>query len=235
MSSNRIHLNPSARTWAFGGRQGKDEVEAAAAHVLSFHKSLPDYAETPLRVLPAALARDLGVGRVLLKDESNRFGLPAFKILGASWAVYQAVSSHLGSAEGSPITAATGSPISVSLADLGARARSAGLSVVTATEGNCGRAVARTAARDLGIPVRVLVPRYMAAVTRELIRGENPRLVEVVEVDGSYEDAVLAMQREASYASELAAGGKGDGNGNVVPILDVSYEGYETVPDVSCT
>ncbi|KAK7753395.1 hypothetical protein SLS62_004685 [Diatrype stigma] len=227
MSSNRIRLNPSAHTWAFEGRQGKGDEEATA-RVLPFHKSLPDYAETPLRALPAFLARDLGVGRVLLKDESNRFGLPAFKILGASWAVYRAVSSHLGLSS-SPSESGSYDR-GISLADLGARARSAGLSVVTATEGNCGRAVARTAARDLGIPTRVLVPRYMAAGTRDLIRGEEPRLVEVVEVDGSYEDAVLAMRTEAAKASEVGATDAHE-NVNVIPILDVSYEGYETVPD----
>src|SRR5690606_9364756 len=47
-----------------------------------FHRRLPDYAVTPLVELPV-IARELGVGRVFAKDESRRFGLPAFKALGA--------------------------------------------------------------------------------------------------------------------------------------------------------
>jgi diaminopropionate ammonia-lyase len=42
------------------------------------------------------LADSLGVGKVWVKDESRRMGLPAFKILGASWAVYRALEQHSG-------------------------------------------------------------------------------------------------------------------------------------------
>jgi diaminopropionate ammonia-lyase len=45
---------------------------------LAFHRSIPGYVPTPLVELP-----ELGVW---VKDESDRFGLPAFKVLGASWA-----------------------------------------------------------------------------------------------------------------------------------------------------
>ena len=54
----------------------------------AFHRSLPGYAPTPLIEAPAA-ARALGVARVLVKDESSRFGLPSFKVLGASWATHR--------------------------------------------------------------------------------------------------------------------------------------------------
>src|SRR5436309_7151605 len=57
---------------------------------LEFHRRLPGYAPTPLVDAPG-LAAALGVGRVWVKDESRRLGLPAFKILGASWAVYRAL------------------------------------------------------------------------------------------------------------------------------------------------
>jgi diaminopropionate ammonia-lyase len=57
---------------------------------LAFHQRLDGYAPTPLRRAPE-LARTLRVGQVLLKDESSRLGLPAFKILGASWAIYRAL------------------------------------------------------------------------------------------------------------------------------------------------
>ena len=51
----------------------------------AFHQSLPGYSPTPLVPVPE-LAAELGVGRLLVKDESSRLGLPAFKVLGASGA-----------------------------------------------------------------------------------------------------------------------------------------------------
>ena len=56
--------------------------------VRAFHEGLPGYAPTPLTEVPG-LAAELGAGRAFVKDESSRLGLPAFKILGASWAVCQ--------------------------------------------------------------------------------------------------------------------------------------------------
>src|SRR5262245_44919571 len=97
---------------------------------LDFHRGLPGYAPTRLVDLPA-LAAELGVGHVLVKDESSRLGLPAFKALGASWAVHRALHEHTGA---------------------GRR-----MTVVAATDGNHGRAVARFA-RELGHEARIVVP-----------------------------------------------------------------------------
>ncbi|MBQ9423381.1 MAG: diaminopropionate ammonia-lyase, partial [Pyramidobacter sp.] len=66
----------------------RTEAEAARA----FHRSIPGYAPTPLADLPC-LARELGVARVLVKDESFRFGLNAFKVLGGSWAIARALAA----------------------------------------------------------------------------------------------------------------------------------------------
>lgn len=77
----------------------------------TFHRTLPGYAPTPLIAAPE-LAREWGVRSVYLKDEAARFGLPAFKALGASWAIEWALR------EASPTT------------------------LVCATDGNHGRAVA---------------------------------------------------------------------------------------------
>ncbi|POM26422.1 Diaminopropionate ammonia-lyase [Actinomadura rubteroloni] len=70
---------PAARDWTC----------APPADVTSFHATLPGYAPTRLVELPA-LARELGVRRLFVKDESERLGLPAFKMLGASWGVHRA-------------------------------------------------------------------------------------------------------------------------------------------------
>ena len=59
-----------------------DEINKAHA----FHKSFPQYAPTPLVPLKN-MADMLGVGSVFIKDESWRFGLNAFKVLGGSFAM----------------------------------------------------------------------------------------------------------------------------------------------------
>jgi diaminopropionate ammonia-lyase len=95
--------SPDARAWT---------ASPSARSALEFHRALPGYEPTPLVDLPT-LAEELGVGRVLVKDESSRLGLPAFKVLGASWACHQVLQ------------------------------RQPGAELVTATDGNHGRAVAR--------------------------------------------------------------------------------------------
>ncbi len=74
---------PAARSWTC-------RISAAVrdGEVRAYHASLPGYAPTPLTEVPA-LAAELGTGRMFVKDESARLGLPAFKVLGASWAVRQ--------------------------------------------------------------------------------------------------------------------------------------------------
>ncbi|KAI4863275.1 tryptophan synthase beta subunit-like PLP-dependent enzyme [Hypoxylon rubiginosum] len=202
-----IHLNPPAREWSRHESGAATDTSA----VLAFHKTIPDYNETKLHSLPD-LAAELGLGHVLLKDESNRFGLPAFKILGASWAVYRAVGSHLGL----PAAAAESGDDVPPFAEVGARARGAGVRVVTLTEGNCGRAVARMATGHMGVPTRVYVPGFMDEATRDRIRGEG---AEVVAVDGSYDDIIPVALREAR-AEE-----------NSILVMDVGVEGCdEAVP-----
>src|SRR5436190_22995208 len=83
----RFLVNPQARSSA--------AIAAPDRRALDFHRRLPGYAPTPLHDL-APLARRLGLAAVLLKDESARLGLPAFKVLGASWAIYRVTCERLG-------------------------------------------------------------------------------------------------------------------------------------------
>ena len=80
------YVNPNGCSW---------RSTPIADRPYAFHRKLPGYEPTPLVDLPA-LAADLGIGRLVIKDESNRFGLPAFKILGASWAICRLLSARLG-------------------------------------------------------------------------------------------------------------------------------------------
>lgn len=69
---------------------------------MNFHRTIPGYEPTPLVSLPA-LARELGVAKLWVKDESKRFGLNAFKALGGSWAIARWMGEKLG-LEGDELT-----------------------------------------------------------------------------------------------------------------------------------
>src|ERR687893_1862112 len=170
--------------------------------VHAFHQRLPGYAPTPLQDVPE-LAAAAGVARVLVKDESSRMGLPAFKILGASWAIYRVLCERLGS-----------EPPWDSFDDLAAVVadRLGPLRLVAATDGNHGRAVARMA-RMLGLGAKILVPAGTAAARIDGIASEG---ADVVEVPGTYDDAV-------SVSADMA------GERDLV-ISDTSWPGYEDPP-----
>lgn len=169
---------------------------------LAFHQRLPGYAPTPLVRAPQ-LAQALRVGEVFLKNESSRLGLPAFKILGASWAIYRALESHTGRALGPWRT-------THELAEQLAPLRP--MTLAAATDGNHGRAVARMAAL-LGFASRIYVPAGTAQARIDAIAGEGAH-VEVV--DGTYDDAVARSARDAGERCLI--------------ISDTSWPGYEEVP-----
>lgn len=168
------YSNPGARQWSSG---------ATVEGVRDFHRGLPGYAPTPLVDLPRA-AEELGVGRVLVKDESARLGLPAFKMLGASWACHRVIERHPGA------------------------------ELVTATDGNHGRAIARMATH-LGTTATVFIPGGMRERAAARIESEGATLVRV---DGHYDDAVRAAAEHAAAdpSREL--------------VQDTAWEGYEQVP-----
>lgn len=173
-------VRPGARSW---------RCESAPREVRDFHSSLPDHAPTPL-VERSSLARELGVGRVFVKDESCRLGLPAFKALGASWATHRVLTERAANGTGqSPVT------------------------LVTATDGNHGRAVARMAHR-LGQHAHVFVPRGVHPRAVAAIVAEQAR---VTAVPGSYDEAVRRAA-EAALAPDA------------VLVQDTAWTGYERIP-----
>jgi len=166
------------------------------------HQKLPGYQPTPLRQLDD-LARTAGVRSVHLKDESNRFGLPAYKILGASWATLRILERMLGSAL-EPW--ANVDQLRERLAPLGR------LKLITMTDGNHGRGVARVA-RWLGYAAEIFVPRGTAQARIEGIESED---AVVTIVAGTYDDAVERA------ASSVAPG--------VILVSDHGWPGFEEVP-----
>ena len=94
-----MHLDAAVEFVLNPGRDGAWRPEPGLEEsARALHRSLDGYAPTPLHDAPA-LAAELGLGGVLLKDESSRFGLPAFKALGAWWAACWAVAGRLGAPE----------------------------------------------------------------------------------------------------------------------------------------
>lgn len=168
---------------------------------LEFHRRLPGYAPTPLVDAPT-IADGLGVHRALVKVETDRFGLPAFKMLGASWATYRSLVARLGhEPEWDTIE-----ELRLAFAPLGP------LSLAAATDGNHGRAVARMA-RLLGYSSRIFVPHDMVDARVDAIESEG---ADVTVVHGTYDDAVALSAHAASD--------------DCLVISDTSWEGYVEAP-----
>ena len=161
--------NPRVRRdAAFRGLFSADEYAAVEA----FYSAHPELPPTPLRSA-GRLARCLGVGAIQVKDESARFGLSAFKITGAMYAVHRLAQARTISG------------------------------LVCATAGNHGRAVARVArdigvpctvyvaaARDIAEAERVVRESRLRAMREDGAR--------IIEVPGTYEDAVREAAAEGT-------------------------------------
>ena len=180
--------------------QAQPAQAAPTPDPVAFHRTMPGYEPTPL-VSTSGLADRIGIAALVVKDQSRCFGLPAFKIIGASWAVNCAVSELLGL------------PPADTFVALVERAQSLRpLRLVTATDGNHGRAVAHMAAL-LGLDATIYVPKGTVPARIDAIRGEGARL-EVV--DGPYDDAVARAARDAGPRCLI--------------VSDTSWPGYESTP-----
>ncbi len=197
-------VNRRARS-GIGGKVSVEEFSKEAIHgVRSFHKSFPMYEVTPLHNL-ATLSQSLGTARIWLKDESFRFGLNAFKVLGGSYAIGKYLAKKL-NMDISEISFGV-------LRSEETRARLGDITFVTATDGNHGRGVA-WAAGQLGQKSVVFMPKGSAEARLENIKREG---ASASITDLNYDDTVrLAKQ----YA---------DQQGGVV-IQDSAREDYMEIP-----
>lgn len=171
----------------------------------TFHESFPQYTQTPLASLKE-MAAYLGVKEVYIKDESYRFGLNAFKVLGGSFAMARFIAKEL-SKDVSEL------PYAV-LTSEKLREEFGQATFYTATDGNHGRGVAWAAGR-LGQKAVVHMPKGTTQTRLENIRREGA-LVDITELN--YDDCVRLAAKEAA---ETTRG---------VVIQDTAWDGYEEIP-----
>lgn len=165
-----------------------------------FHKCLPGYLPTPC-VIPASLAMELDLQLLLVKDESKRFGLKAFKGLGASFAIYNYLKILSGGGLTPDDFLTKGAEIAKDVV------------FTTATDGNHGRAVAWTA-KLLKRPAVIYMPAGSAESRINAIKSEGAK---VIVVDGSYDEAVRCASSDAAKYGRIV-------------IADTGYEGYLDIP-----
>lgn len=177
----------------------------AVAKAGQFHRSFPQYAPTPLARLDGMAAR-LGLGGLYVKDESYRFGLNAFKVLGGSFAMARYIAGALGrDVSETDYAYLTGEELKK---DFGQAV------FFTATDGNHGRGVA-WAANKLGQKSVVHMPKGTAKSRFDNIAKEGAR-VTIEEVN--YDDCVRMAAAEAARTE------------HGVVIQDTAWEGYEEIP-----
>ena len=175
-----------------------------AAKAIRFHQTLLEYAPTPLRTLPQ-LAQTLGVAEISVKDESQRFGLNAFKGLGGSYAIGRILAERLGLSTEDFTFEQIAEALKVQKAET--------LTFVTATDGNHGRSVAWTA-KLFGQKSVVFMPKGSALERLENIRKLG---AEASITDRNYDDTVR-------LAADYAAAHNG------ILLQDTTMPGYEEIP-----
>lgn len=175
-----------------------------AEKVRKFHQSFPEYKVTPLANLKN-LAQELGVGSVYVKDESYRFGLNAFKVLGGSYAIGCYIAKKLGmNISDLPYNRMISEEIRKKIGDV---------TFVTATDGNHGRGIAWTANR-LNQKAVVYMPKGSSLERLNNIKalGADASITEL-----NYDDAVrLANEGQRKYGWVL--------------VQDTAWEGYTDIP-----
>lgn len=178
-----------------------DEV----ARARTFHRSFPQYSVTPLARLDGMAAR-LGLGSLCVKDESYRFGLNAFKVLGGSFAMARYIAQELGRDV---------SEMTYDYLTSGKLRQEFGQATFfTATDGNHGRGVA-WAANKLGQKAVVHMPKGSTQTRFDNIAKEGAQ-VTIEEVN--YDDCVRMAAAEAAQTE------------HGVVVQDTAWEGYEDIP-----
>ena len=185
-----------------------DFSPAVAKGVRAFHASFSQYSPTPLVVLPG-LAGALGIKSVCVKDESKRFGLNAFKVLGGSYAVARCLAERLhlpeqGLTKSQLINPSAGAP---------AQTAASSITFISTTDGNHGRGLAWTA-RELGYPCIIYMPKGSEPTRRNNILALG---AQCSITDLNYDDTVRMTWNLAQEKGHIM-------------VQDTAWDGYEQIP-----
>ena len=184
--------------YRFSGQSIKENSDTA----YNFHKTLPGYLPTPLLNL-RHFAQEIGIGDCYIKDESQRLGLNAFKVLGASYAMAEEIKKYVPEGQ-SNLSFESIKSHKTSIKDL---------TFVTATDGNHGRAVA-WCAEQYGCRAVVFMPKGSSEI----------RLKSILEHKAKAEITELNYDETVKYAESEAI------KNNWVLLQDSSWPGYTEVP-----
>lgn len=196
---NALHRQPLVPADAeILGVAGADTVEHFLAH-------RDNHRMTPLHALPA-LAVELGLGALHIKDEGFRLGLGSFKALGGAYAVFRLVLEEANKRLGRPVDVRD-------LERSDVRKIAATMTMACATDGNHGRSVAQ-GAQLVGARAAIFVH---AGVSEERIAAIARYGAEMIRVDGNYDDSVR-------QAAQLSA------EKGWTVVSDTSWPGYERIP-----
>lgn len=178
--------------------------QALAEAIKTYHASFPQYAKTPLVSLNS-LSKTLDVAQIWVKDESHRFGLNAFKVLGGSYAVGRVIAKQLNLPdERLSYKTITAQETKDALGEM---------TFVTATDGNHGRGIAWTA-EALGQKAVVYMPKGSSEERLQNIKNHGAK---ASITDMNYDDAVR-------LANQMAE------ENDWVLVQDTAWTGYEEIP-----
>ncbi len=201
-------------------RPTKVQQRVELANVRRFHQDvLPGYRKTDLTKI-ALTSQDLCQvrhrfkGTVYVKDESDRYGLPAFKVLGAAYASFVAICE-----------AWQLDPHTATVQELRRHARSIDPTplLVAATDGNHGRAVAFFS-NLVGLGARIYIPSGVSSIAERAISAEGPD-VDVIQLQEDYDECV---RQAAAFA---AADDPTQGQQRLL-IQDTAWQGYTHIPQL---
>lgn len=202
---------PYELKWAMNNMPKTDDKNLSimsvqeVAKARKFHESFPQYSVTPLADLKK-MAEFLGLESVKVKDESWRFGLNAFKVLGGSYAIARYIADQTG-------TDVSELPYDV-LKSEELKHKFGSATFFSATDGNHGRGVA-WAANQLGQKAVIIMPKGSTQTRLNNILAENAK---AWISDVNYDECV---RQAAKLASETEHG---------VVVQDTAWEGYEKIP-----
>ncbi len=175
------------------------------AKARAFHQTIPGYEPTPL-VMLSRMAHYLELAQVCVKDESCRFGLNAFKVLGGSYAMARYIAKQTGR-DISQLDFAT-------LTSEWLQEEFGQATFFTATDGNHGRGVAWSA-NKLRQKAVVFMPKGSTEIRLAHILAENATAT----IEDVNYDACVRKAADAAAATP-----------NGVVVQDTAWEGYQEIP-----